>query len=104
MAALNDYIVIQKFTYTANSQGTVEETWATHQACWADIEQISGSEGFRSDMDVYNDVKSFVIHYEEGKTVTPRMRISFSGYYYITSVSHKDKLKTTLIAIRNDDE
>lgn len=104
MAALNDYIVIQKFTYTTDSQGTLGESWTTHQASWADIEQVSGSEGFTSDMDVYRDIKSFIIHYEEGKTVTPRMRISFDGYYYITSVSHKDKLKTTLIAVRNDDE
>lgn len=103
--AMNDKIVIQKVAEARSSTGAVTETWTTHVTSWADIEQVSGSEQFTSDMTIYNDIKTFVIHYHEGKEVTPKMRISYdSGYYYITSVSHKDHLKTTLLAVRNDDD
>lgn len=105
MAALNDQITIQKFTYESNSQGTIEETWVTHQVAWVDAEQVTGSENFTSEMDVYNDIKSFQGEWIELSAVTPRMRVKFgSDYYYITSVKSKDNLTTTIIAIRNDDE
>jgi SPP1 family predicted phage head-tail adaptor len=103
--AMNDLINVEEVTEARSSTGAVTETWTTHVSCYADIEQLSGLENFTSDMTVYNDIKTFVIYYESGKEVTPKMRISYdSGYYYITSVAHKDKLKTTLTAVRNDDE
>ena len=103
--AMNDLITIQEVTEARSTTGAVTETWATHQESYADISQVSGAENFTSEMMVYNDIKQFVIHYEEGKDVTPKMRISYdSGMYYITSVNHRDNLKTTLIAVRNDDE
>ena len=107
MAALKmrEKIVIQSFTYSSDSQGTVDETWVTHQNAWAEVKQLSGSENFVSGMDVYDDIKSFLIHYIEGQNVTPKMRIYYdSQYYYIISVEHRDKLKTLLVAVRNDDE
>lgn len=98
-------ITIQKVTEGRSATGGVSESWTTHATCYADIEQVSGSEGFTSDMTVYSDVKRFVIHYTTGQSVTAKMRISYdSEIYWITSVSHKDRLKTTLIAVRHDDE
>jgi len=103
--AFNYSITIQEVTETRSSTGAVTESWGTHITTWADIEQVSGSEQFNSDMLVYNDVKRFMVHYEAGKNVTPKMRISYdSAYYYITSVNHKNRLKTELMAVRNDDE
>jgi len=105
MAALNDYVTIQQFTYTSNSQGSDVKTWATYVNAWVDAEQVTGSENFTSEMDVYNDVKSFQGEWIELNAVTPRMRILFgSDKYYITSIKNKDNLTTTIIAIRNDDE
>lgn len=105
MAALNDFVTIQKFTYTTNSQGSDIRTWATHTTAWVDIEQVSGNENFTSEMDVYDDVKSFQGHYVELNTITPRMRVLYgSEKYYITSIRNKDNLRTTIIAVRNDDE
>lgn len=102
---MNYRIVIQEVTEARSSTGAVTETWSTHADVYAEVEQLSGSENFTSEMMVYNDIKKFVIYYTSGKTVTPKMRISYdSGYYYITSVSHKERLKTELIAVRNDDE
>ena len=101
----SDYIIIEQTTQARSSTGAVTDTWTTHVESWAEVSQVSGSENFNSEMIVYNDIKEFVIHYEEGKNVTPKMRISFdSGYYYITSVNHKRRLLTTLLAVRNDDE
>jgi len=103
--AFNDLITVQETTQTRSSTGAVVDAWATHVQSYANVEQINGSETFNSEMLVYNDTKRFTIHYEEGKNVTPKMRVSYdSGYYYITSVSHDKRLRTALIAIRNDDE
>jgi len=105
MAALKDQITIQKFTYTSSSQGSDVRDWATHTLAWANIEEISGSEGFISEMDVYSDVKSFKIPFVDGSTVTARMRIKYgSDYFYITRVNQDNRLWTTLTAVRNDDE
>ncbi len=105
MAALRDQITIEKFTYVSDSTGTVDQTWATHTLAWADINQVTGSENFTSDMDVYDDVKSFQIPYVDGSAVTPRMRVKYdSEYYYITSITKQKRLWVKLIAVRNDDE
>lgn len=102
---MNDKIVIQSVTEARSAAGAVTETWGTHITCWAEVEQISGSENFDADMLVYNDVKKFIVHYVEGQNVTAKMRILYrSEYYQITSVNHMKRLKTELVAIRYDDE
>jgi len=101
----NYSITIQKVTETRSNTGSVTESWTTHDTCYSNVEQVTGNEQFTSDMMVYNDIKKFTIYYANGKTVTPKMRISYdSGIYYIQSVAHTNRLHTTLIAIRNDDE
>ncbi len=103
--AYNDLIVIQSVTEARSDLGEVTETWATFQESWADIETLSGNEGFTTDMIVYSDTKKFIIHYEEGKSVTGKMRISYdSKIFDITSVNHMDRLRTELIAVEKDDE
>jgi SPP1 family predicted phage head-tail adaptor len=101
--AYNDLIVIQNVTETRDTYGEVVEAWPTYQSSWADIETISGSEGYPADITIYVDVKKFIIRYEEGKNVTSKMRIYYgSEYYYISSVAHRDRLRTELIASRRD--
>ena len=103
--AFNDKILIEKSTETRSTTGAVTVTWTTHVTCWSEIDQISGNEQFTSEMTVYNDFKRFKIHYAEGNTVTPKMRINYSGgKYYISSVAHEKRLTTVLTAMRNDDE
>ena len=105
MAALNDQVTIEQFTYVSSSQGSDVRTWTTFVTVWVDAEQVTGSENFTSEMDVYSDVKSFQGEWIELNAVTPRMRVKFgSDYYYITSIKNKDNLTTTIIAVRNDDE
>lgn len=105
MAALREEIDIEKFTYVSDSTGTVDQTWVVHQTAWAEVEQVSGTDNFRSDMDIYSDVKMFQIPYVDGSDVTSRMRIKYnSEYYYITSITQEKRIWTKLTAIRNDDE
>ena len=105
MANLKDQVTVQKFTYTSSSQGSDVRAWVTHRVVWADIEEVSGSEGFTSEMDVYSDVKSFKVPYVDGSDVTARMRILYgSDKFYITRIVQDNRLWTTLIAVRNDDE
>jgi SPP1 family predicted phage head-tail adaptor len=101
----NESITIQKVTETRSTTGSVTAAWTTHDTCYSNVEQVTGNEQFTSDMMVYNDIKRFTIYYTNGNDVTPKMRISYDGgIYYITSVAHTNRLHTTLIAIRNDDE
>jgi len=103
--AYNDLITIQSVTETRNAYGEVVEAWVAYDTVWADIDTLSGSEGFSADQYVYADTKRFTIHYEEGKNVTSKMRISYdSGYYYITSVAHRDRLRTELVATERDNK
>jgi SPP1 family predicted phage head-tail adaptor len=101
----NDRIDIQQITETRSSIGGVSESWATIYQLWADVEQLSGNENYTSDMMIYNDVKKFIIYYNEGQNITAKMRIVYRNENYnITSISHRDRLETTLIAVRYDDE
>ena len=101
----NDLVTIQQVTETRSSNGAITESWDTFCEVWADVEQVSGSEGLNADMIVYNDVKSFVVYYNQGQLITAKMRILYRDEIYkITSISHKNRLDTTLIAIRHDDE
>jgi SPP1 family predicted phage head-tail adaptor len=103
--AMNYQIVIEQVTESRSSTGAVVDTWSTLETVFADVEQLSGNENFVSEMTVYYDIKKFIVYYTSGQNVTPKMRISYDGgKYYITSVSHKNRLKTELIAVRNDDE
>jgi len=104
--AMNEFITVQQVTETRSSTGAVSESWATHVQSWADIQQLSGTEQFSSDMTVYTDTKKFILNYQEAKDITSKMRISYnSAYYNITSVNHEPgRVRTTLIAYRNDDE
>lgn len=104
--AMNDKITIQTVTETRSSTGAVTESWTTHATCWAEVKQLSGSEQYASDMTVYNDVKNFIVNYSEAKNVTAKMRISYNDEIYnITSINHEPgRIRTVLIAFRNDDE
>ena len=101
----NDKITIESVTESRSVNGAVSESWATAYTVWADVEQVSGSENFNSDMTVYNDIKKFIIYYNQGQNVTAKMRIKYRNeYYWIHSISHMDRLETTLVATRYDDE
>lgn len=101
----NDKIVIQQVVETRSDEGGVVETWETFATAWADVEQVSGSEGYTADMIVYNDVKSFKIYYNHGQNVTAKMRIQYRNETYkITSIDDKNRLQTIIIAVRHDDE
>jgi SPP1 family predicted phage head-tail adaptor len=104
--AMNDLIVIQQPDLTVRGGlGQTEPTYSTHQEAWADIVTISGNKNYVSDMAIYTDTKEFTIHYEEGKNVDTTMRILYdSRYFYITSINHKDRLKTVLIATEKNDD
>lgn len=105
MLMKNDKIVIQRVTDGRDAYGGTSETWNTLSTVWADVEQASGSEQFNSDMIVYNDVKRFTIYYNHGQDVTAKDRIVYrSDNYQITSISHRDRLETIIIAVRYDDE
>jgi len=101
----NDKIEILSPTETRSAAGGVVETWTTTYTMWADVEQVSGNEGFSADMIVYNDVKSFTIYYNYGQNVTAKMRVKYrNDEYNITSISHERRLRTKIIAVRQDDE
>ena len=103
--AKNDKIVIEEPDSTRSTIGALDPDWTTHMTSWAEITNISGNEAFTSDMTIYNDTKKFKIHYEEGRNVTSKMRVSWnSQYFYITSVNHEDRLQTVLIAVAKDDD
>lgn len=103
--AFNYSITVQQRSEARDTYGGPADTWATFATLWADVVTVSGSENFTSDMMVYNDVKKFVTHYEGAKSVTPKMRILYdSEYFYITSVNHKNRLLSEIIAFRSDDE
>jgi SPP1 family predicted phage head-tail adaptor len=103
--AKNDKIVVEQPDSTRGDLGQVEPNWTTHVTSWAEITNLSGNEAFISDMTIYNDTKQFTIHYDEGKAVTSKMRISWnSQYFLITSVNHQKKLQTVLIAVAKDDD
>lgn len=102
---MNDKIEIQSVTESRSTTGAVTESWATVYTVWADVEQISGSENYNSDMPVYEDRKTFKIYYNQGQNVTAKMRILYrSDYYYINSINHDKRLKTIIVATRYDDE
>jgi|AntRauTorckE6833_2_1112554.scaffolds.fasta_scaffold03195_8 SPP1 family predicted phage head-tail adaptor len=101
----NDQIEIYKVTETRSTAGGVTETWGLFLTLWAEVDQVSGNENFNADMMVYNDVKSFAVYYNNGQKITPKMRIRYrDDNYNITSISHKNRLETVLIAARQDDE
>ena len=102
---MNDKIVVEEPDSTRGTIGALEPDWTTHVTSWADIKNLSGNDAFVSDMTIYNDTKQFTIHYNKGKNITSKMRISWdSKYFGITSVNHEKKLKTVLIAVAKDDE
>jgi len=102
---MNDKITIQRVTESRSSMGAVTETWATFTTAWVEVEQVSGNENFNSDMMVYSDIKQFKGYYSELKDVTPKMRIVYRGEnYQITAKFNIDRLRTSLTAVRHDDE
>jgi SPP1 family predicted phage head-tail adaptor len=102
---VRESITIQQTTQTRGASGSVVDSWGTLEACYAVIDQVSGTEGFTGEATVYSDTKKFTVYYTTGQNVTAKMRILYdSEYYYIHSVRHIGRLKTELIATRYDDE
>lgn len=101
---MNEKILVQSYTQSKDTYGAVDAgTWATTYTLWADIQQVSGTENYASDMPVYNDVKKFVVHYTKG--ITAKMRISWNSQIYnIWSISDKDYLLTEILATAQDDD
>jgi SPP1 family predicted phage head-tail adaptor len=103
--AYNDFIVIQQTTQTRDANGGITDTWATYKTVWAEIEDTASNVSHESEMNVFEDGKSFKIHTHDAPSVTSKMRISYdSQYFFIRSIRKEGRLRTILVAEAYDDE
>jgi len=103
--AYNDQIVIEQPTEARGDAGGIEDTWTTYKTVWAEIDDLAGSKDFTSDMPVYTNSMSFIIHQHDAPDVTTKMRIVWnSENWYIRSRQRDGRLRWTLIADTDDDE
>src|SRR5271168_1339245 len=82
---MNQQIIIQSPTMTANGAGGFSTSWNTFATVWAEVIPVTGREIFDSDHVEEVQSVTFTIRYLDG--VTPEMRIELcSDYYNIRSI------------------
>lgn len=71
---MNRRVILQTVTQAADGGGGFTDTWADTATLWANVEELTGSEGFEAQQTASSLSHRVTIRY---RTVTPQQRIKY---------------------------
>lgn len=74
---LNKRVILQTVSRASNGGGGFTPTWADTATLWAEIEELSGSEGFEAQQVASKLSHKVTIRYRSG--VTPQQRLKYGS-------------------------
>lgn len=99
---MRERIVFESKTRTTDDMGGSIVSWATHTTVWGNVNEVSGTENYKTLQITAERTTVFTIRYLS--TITEQMRINWnSGYYDIVQIINEDNRDKFLIirAVRN---
>lgn len=77
LGQFSEYIIIESATISQNNYGEPAETWSTFAETWANVQQLSANERFKSAAVLGVRTAKFTVRDVEG--LTENMRIQWDG-------------------------